>query len=218
MEMTVLLQRTNFSSSYTTVWRQFEEAAIDALAELLPKHIPQLTESQFDRGTSGREKNRLADFAIADGGETIEISIKSARRSANPENDLGTFRDHPNRKKLFAASFTLWVRYDDSGKEIKCDRVFFDRSWRFVGKSTLVDGVKYRKKDGNLRPKPWVMFDSGESYWKSEEDFEAAVKRAELFRANELIKEYLDDLSDADQKLLYDRLQEKFNNQNPGRN
>jgi hypothetical protein len=212
-ETTILLQRTNFSSSYTTVWRQFEDAAIHALCEILPRHIPELTATNFDTGTTGREKNRLADFAIVVGGETIEISIKSARRSANPENDLGTFRDHPNRKKLFAASFTLWVRYDDSSKEIKCDRVFFDRSWRSVGKSTLVDGVKYRKKDGNMRPKPWAMFDSGASFWKSEENFEVAVKRAELFRANELIKEYLDDLGENDQKLLYERLREKFGGQ-----
>jgi len=217
-ELAVQLQRTNFSNSYTTVWRQFEDAAIDALCVVLPKNIAQLSEKNFDRGTSGREKNRLADLAIVCGDGQIEISVKSARRSANPENDMGTFRDHPTRKKLFAAAFTLWVRYDDSGKEIKCDRVFFDRTWRFVGKSSLVDGVKYRKKDGNLRPKPWAMFDSGTAFWESEAEFEAAVKRAELFRANELIKEYLDDLSDADQKLLYDRLQEKFNNQNPSRN
>lgn len=209
------LQRTNFNSSYTTVWRQFEDAAIDALEKILPRHLPELTASNFDTGTAGREKNRLADFAITISGETIEISIKSARRSTNPENDLGTFRDHPNRKKFFATSFTLWVRYDDSGKEIMCDRVFFDRSWRFVGKSSLVDGVKYRKKDGNMRPKPWAMFDSSASYWGSENEFEAAVNRAQVFRANELIKEYLDDLSDADQRLLYERLSEKFGSQQP---
>jgi len=124
-EMTDQLQRTNFNSSYTTVWRQFEEAAIVALEEILPRDIPELTAKNFDTGTAGREKNRLADFAIVVGDENIEISIKSARRSTNPENDLGTFRDHPDRKKLFAAAFTVWVRYDDSGKEIRCDRVFF---------------------------------------------------------------------------------------------
>jgi hypothetical protein len=217
-EITLQLQRTNFSTSYTTVWRQFEDATIDALKSILPRHLPELQVENFDAGTAGQEKNRLADFAILVGGETIEISIKSARRSANPENDLGTFRDHPNRKKRFAASFTLWVRYDDSVPAIKCDRVFFDRSWRFVGKSSLVDGVKYRKKDGNMRPKPWGMFDACESFWKSQEDFESAVKRAELFRANELIKEYLDDLSDTDQKLLYEKLDEKFRNRQPGQN
>ena len=123
---------------------------------------------------------------------------------------MGTFRDHENRKKLFAEAFTVWVRYEDAGETLRAERVFFDRSWRFVGKSTLVDGVKYRKKDGNMRPKSWAMFESGKSPWKSEEDFEAAVKRAETYRANEVVKEYLGDLSEEDQKLLHDRLHEKF--------
>lgn len=88
--------------------------------------------------------------------------------------------------------------------------MFFDRTWRFVGKSSLVDGVKYRKKDGNMRPKSWAMFDSGKAWWESEAEFEAAVKRAETFRANELVKEHLGDLSEDDQKLLHERLHEKF--------
>jgi hypothetical protein len=209
-EATATLITNHLTGSYTTVWRQFEDAAIAALEAILPRHVPGLSATNFDRGATGREKNRLADLALHVGGETIEISIKAARKSANPENDLGTFRDHPNRKKLFAASFTLWVRYEEAGGEIRCDRVFFDRTWRFVGKSSLVDGVKYRKKDGNLRPKPWAMFDAGQSFWQSEADFEAAVKRSELFRANELIKEYLDDLSENDQRLLYEKLKPKF--------
>jgi len=209
-ELTTVLKTNRLTGSYTTVWRQFEEAAIAALREILPKHITELTNTNFDGGTPGREKNRLADLAIVIGGETIEVSIKSAQHSANPENDMGTFRDHPNRRKLFAGSFTLWVRYEESGDAIHCDRVFFDRTWRFAGKSSLVDGVKYRKKDGNMRPKSWAMFESGESFWKSEEEFEAAVKRAEVFRANELIKEYLDDLSENDQRLLYEKLKPQF--------
>ncbi|MCX6895035.1 MAG: hypothetical protein NTZ16_05945 [Verrucomicrobia bacterium] len=159
-----------------------------------------MTAKNFDAGQTGREKNRLADFAVVCGTNTIEISVKAARKSGNPENDMGTFHDHPTREKLFAASFTVWVRYDDSTKDaIRCDRVFFDRTWRFVGKSTLVDGVKYRKKDGNMRPKPWAMFDAGETFWKTEAEFEAAVKRAEAFRANEVVSERLKELSEADQ-------------------
>ena len=209
-ETTAALNTKRIAGNYTTVWRQFEDAAIEELERILPRHIPELAATNFDSGTSGREKNRLADLAIVLGGEKIEISIKTARRSANPENDMGTFRDHPNRKKLFATSFTLWLRYDDSAKTIHCDRVFFDQTWRFVGKSSLVNGVKYRKKDGNMRPKTWVMFDSGESFWQTETDFEAAVKRSEHYRANELIKEYLDDLSENDQRLLYEKLKPQF--------
>lgn len=217
-EVTAQLRRTNFTGSYTTVWRQFEDAAIRSLCTVLPRHIAGLSERNFDAGKTGREKNRTADLAITCGEEQIEISIKAARRSANPENDLGTFRDHPGRKQAFVAAFTLWVRYDDGGSEIICDRVFFDRTWRFVGKSTLVDGVKYRKKDGNLRPKPWAMFDSGECFWNSEEEFEAALQRSELFRANELIKEHLEGLTESDQRLLYERLRQKFEDGQPRRN
>lgn len=210
-ELTTLLRTNSVKGSYTTVWRQFEDQAIDALKLILPRHVPSLTANQFDAGQTGREKNRLADLALAIGSQTIEISIKAARASSNPENDMGTFRDYPHRKKLFAASFTLWVRYSDSPTNtIRCDRVFFDRTRNFVGRSSLLNGVKYRKKDGNMRPKPWAMFDSGDSFWKSDAEFESAVKRSELFRANELIKEYLEDLSESDQRLLFEHLKPQF--------
>ena len=209
-ELTARMTTNSIRGSYTTVWRQFEDLAIEALKEILPRHIPELGVKNFDGGQTGREKNRLADFAIRCGTNTIEISIKAARATENPENDMGTFRDHPNREKLFAAAFTLWVRYEDAGGVLRAECVFFDRTWRYVGKSTLVDGVKYRKKDGNMRPKPWTMFDSGKSYWQSEEEFELAVKRSETYRANELVKEYLMDLSEDDQRVLHERLKEKF--------
>lgn len=211
-ELTACMSTNVLRGSYTTVWRQFEDGASDALEIILPRVIPGLTARNFDdgRANAGREKNRLADFAIRCGTNVIEVSIKAARSSGQPENDMGTFRDHPNRAKLFAASFTLWVRYEDKGGTLRAERVFFDRTWRFVGKSTLVDGVKYRKKDGNMRPKPWAMFDSGKAYWANEQEFEQAVKRAETYRANELVKEYLSDLSEDDQRLLHDRLHEKF--------
>lgn len=216
-EVTARLSTNLVHGSYTTVWRQFEDAAIDALCEILPKNIAGLNAKHFDRGTTGREKNRLADLAIVCGTNVIEVSIKAAQRTGNPENDMGTFRDHPNRERQFSAAFTLWVRYESAGENLRAERAFFDRTWRFVGKSSLVDGVKYRKKDGNMRPKPWTMFDSGQAYWKSEEEFEAAVKRAETYRANELVKEYLTDLSEDDQRVLHKRLKEKFDSGAPVR-
>ena len=214
-EVTGRLSTNIVHGSYTTVWRQFEEVAIDALCAVLPQHIDGLSGTNFDRGTTGREKNRLADLAIVCGTNVIEVSIKAAQRAGNPENDMGTFHDHPNRSRLFFASFTLWVRYESAGNNLRAERAFFDRTWRFVGKSSLLDGVKYHKKDGNMRPKPWAMFDTGQAYWKSAADFAAAVKRAETYRANELVKEYLNDLSEEDQRILLERLQEKFDSGGP---
>jgi len=208
-----MLKTNELTGSYTTVWRQFEELAIRALQEVLPRRVSGLDMGDLDTGQSGSEKNRLADVAIVCDTNLIEVSVKSARAATNPENDLGTFRDHPRRKEMFAASFTLWIRYDISEEEkICCDRVFFDRTWRFVGKSSLVDGVKYRKKDGNMRPKPWSMFENRSSYWASEQEFEAAVKRSEAYRANELIKQYLADLNEDDQRLLFDTLKARYEN------
>lgn len=210
-EVTGALKTNSYNASYTTVWRNFEDDAETTFRDSLKKHIPGLTDKNFDVGQIGSEKNRLADLAIVCGKETIEVSIKASRSGQNSENDMGTFRDHPTRKKLFVASFTLWGRYDDSGSGIKVDRVFFDRTWRFVGRSTLVDGgVKYRKKDGNMRPKPWSMFDSGKSYWNTEEEFEGAVKRSARFRASSLVKEYLQDMTEEDQRLLFEELKKKF--------
>ncbi len=209
-ELTVRLGTNSLRGSYTTVWRQFEDLAIAAFAEILPRHVPELDAKNFDTGQPGREKNRLADLAIVCGTNTIEVSIKAARSSGQPENDMGTFREHEQRKRRFAASFTIWVRYEDAGRSLRAQRVFFDRTWRFVGQSTLVDGVKYRKKDGNLRPKSWAMFDADQAYWQSEAEFEAAVQRSATYRANELVKEHLTDLSEEDQRVLHERLKEKF--------
>lgn len=218
-ELTARLSTNAVRGSYTVAWRQFEEMSIAALREILPQYIPELSAKHFDGGEAdvGREKNRLADFTITCGTNQIEVSIKSARNSGQPENDLGTFRDYERRKKLFVAAYTVFVRYLSTGESLHVERVFFDRSWRFVGRSTLVDGVKYRKKDGNMRPKSWRMFDSGAAFWENETAFEAAVKRSEVFRANELVKEYLSDLSEEDQRLLHDRLHEKFEAVEQGR-
>jgi len=209
-EVTAALRTNRYAASYTTVWRNFEDDAQAAFIAALKRHRPELTDQNFDTGQTGREKNRLADLAIVTGRDTIEVSVKAGRASQNPENDMGTFREHPTRKKLFVASFTLFGRYADGPDGIRVDRVFFDRTYRFVGKSTLVDGVKYRKKDGNMRPKPWAMFDAGESFWKTEEEFEAAVKRSEKYRANSLVQEHLADLTEDDQRLLYEELKKKF--------
>ena len=214
-EVTAALATNRYTASYTTVWRNFEDDGQAALCTALKKHIPGLVDNNFDVGQTGSEKNRLADLAIICGKETIEVSVKASRAGQNSENDMGTFREHGNRKKLFVASFTLFGRYADDGSAIKVERVFFDRTYRFVGKSTLVDGVKYRKKDGNMRPKPWSMFESGKAYWNTEEEFEAAVKRSEHYRANDLVKEHVDDLSEAEQRALYEQLKKKVGEPKP---
>jgi hypothetical protein len=211
-EVTIALKASVHESSYTTVWRDYEDDATEVICKILKEHIPSLRDENFARGVKGKEKNRLADLAILCSEGNTAIAIKAARRSDNPENDLGTFRQYPSKMMLFNASFDLWVRYDDSESKIRIDRIFFDRSLRFVGKSKLTGGAKYRKKDGNMRPKSWIMFDSGDCFWNTEEEFKAAIKRSALFRANALVEEHLENMTEEDQRLLYEQLKKKFGN------
>jgi hypothetical protein len=197
-------------ASYTTVWRNYEDAAITAFIEIVRHHIPTLTDNNFQTGVTGREKNRIADLAIVCQEGSTLISIKTADSAKNPENDLGTFRQYAGKKAAFPNSFDLWIRWTSNDGTIDADGVFFDRSYHFVGKMQIVDGVKYRKKDGNMRPKSWAMFDDDESYWENVEDFEAAMLRSMRFRANSLVQEHLESMTEDDQRMLYGVLHEKY--------
>lgn len=208
--ITAAVATNRYDTSYTTVWRDLEDDLSRALCAALTNHLAGFTADQCFAGVAGSEKNRPADLALVFGPDTIEISIKTARANQQPENDLGTIRELPARRRQFVASFALWARYDDRGATIQVDRVFFDRSYRFVGKSALLDGVKYRKKDGNLRPKPWAMFDSDTAFWATLEEFDAAVERSREFRARSLVQEHLRHMSEDDQRLLYEELRRKF--------
>lgn len=197
-------------TSYTTVWRNYEDSAIAAFIEIVREHIPTLTDDNFQMGEEGREKNRIADLAIVcEEGSTL-ISIKTADAAKNPENDLGTFRQYAGKKASFPDCFDLWIRWMSDAGRFEADGVFFDRSYHFVGKMTIVDGVKYRKKDGNMRPKSWAMFDANESFWEGIEDFEAAMLRSMRFRANSLVQEHLASMTEEDQQILYRALHQRF--------
>ena len=63
-ELTARMSTNIVRGNYTTVWREFEDMAIESLKDILPRHIPELGAKNFDGGQTGREKNRLADFAI----------------------------------------------------------------------------------------------------------------------------------------------------------
>jgi hypothetical protein len=203
------LKDIRIAGNYTTVWREYEDAAIRELICVL-KANTDLVDENFDTGEEGSEKNRLADLAITCNEGTIAISIKAARSYKKPANDLGTFRAYAKKKAQFKNTFELWVRYDDRGNAIRVDAVFFDEAYKFVGKYKRTGGVDYRKKDGNLRPKSWKMFDNDTSYWNTPDEFAAAFEVSRVYRANALVQEYLVDLTDDDLKLLYESLKKRF--------
>jgi hypothetical protein len=207
------LKKVDVTTNYTTVWREYEDAAIAQLIRVLQANIGTLQDENFETGERGSEKNRLADLAISCAEGMTAVSIKAARASKSPQNDLGTFRAYANKKRIFNRTFELWVRYDDAGEKIRIDQVFFDDSYKFVGIYKSTGGVAYRKKDGNLRPKPWAMFDNDTSFWNTPAEFARAFEVSRVYRANSLVQEYLVDLTDDDMRLLYETLRQRFEGQ-----
>src|SRR5262245_33122454 len=106
-------------TSYTTVWRVLEDKGIPVICQIFASRVPELKDKNFDYGIKGKEKNRTADLAVRTDSENIIISVKTARKGRNSENDLGTLRSYPEKKAAFTASFDLWIRYDDSGGSVK---------------------------------------------------------------------------------------------------
>lgn len=206
------LKEVEIAAGYTTVWREFEDAANKEIIRVLKANTT-LTDENFNTGEVGREKNRLADLAIVCNEGAIAISIKTARTKKNPQNDLGTFRAYASKKRQFSHTFELWIRYADSGDTICTDAVFFDEAYRFVGVYKATGGVAYRKKDGNLRPKPWRMFDDDTAFWNTHQEFARAFEASRIYRANSLVQEHLHDLADDDLRLLYETLKQKFEGQ-----
>lgn len=197
-------------TDYSVVWKEYEDQAVVGMVKIIRTKFPGLGEKCFERGEVGKSKNRLADLLVRYKDEVILISVKACRASADSANDLGTFRQYPTKRRNYTGIFDIWVRYEDVALPPKVTGVFFDRSFKFVGKMTIVDGVAYRKKDGNMRPKPWSMFDNGTCFWNTLEEFEAGMQRSIKFRANSLVNEHLQTMDEDDQRALYECLKAKF--------
>jgi hypothetical protein len=195
--------------SYTTIWKKFQDKGVKALINVLSRRL-RISRRCFDSGKEGSQKNRLADINVKALREHINLSIKTANASKSPQNDLGTIRNHPFRRKTFTGEFELWMKLRRVRGKWKTEGIYFEESFKFVGKSKASGGVKYRKKDGNMRPKPWRMFTTGESIWKSLAEFEKAVAVSKCYRANSIVKEHLGDLRKQDRRTVYDRLLKEF--------
>jgi hypothetical protein len=198
-------------ADYSVVWKEYEKQAIKEFISVIEK-LRIATGIEFVEGEAGSDKNRLADLLVCNGIEKVLISIKASRSNKDSANDLGTIRQYAEKKALYTACYDIWIKYDDSVKPIQVKGVYFDRSFKFVGKMSrdYGSGVSYRKKDGNMRPKKWGMFDSRTCYWNTIEEFEAGIAMSRSFRANSIVLEHIEDMTLNDKHNLFSALKETF--------
>ena len=68
--------------------------------------------------------------------------------------------------------------------------------------------MKYREKDGNLRPKSWNDFSSNKSYVANYSDFRKQLAETDDYRAYRIISKKIKQISS--NKDLMDKLKEEF--------
>ena len=141
-------------------------------------------------------KNYFPDFELKTA-PPIAIEFKSGNRNQNrqgkwatvknSENDMGTLNEWPKRIKKFGGKniYYIFVIYNFSEKTKQVQNVEIAPFYEFLGlnKSKF---IKYREKDGNLRPK---NFDAKPPI-KTFEQFEQLINKTAVYRSRRIIKKH----------------------------
>lgn len=152
-------------------------------------------------------KNYFPDFELKTK-QSLAIEYKSGNKSQyrkdewvtvkNSENDMGTLNEWPNKIKKFGGEniYYIFVTYNfnDTIKEIL--DIEIAPFYNFLGVNS--DGVlKYREKDGNLRPKD---FDA-EPPLKTFKQFEQLFNKSIIYRSKRIIKKHRLIVKEASRKI-----------------
>lgn len=178
-------------------YRTFGTAIEEHLVEILIKIFKYAGFIEGDEDyVIAPHKNYFPDFELKTS-PPIAIEFKSGNKSQNrngtwvsaknSENDMGTLRDWPRRISRFGGGniYHIFVIYniDDKIKEVK--EIEIAPFYKFLGVNKK-GFLKYREKDGNLRPKD---FDA-ESPIKTMAQFEKLFKKTIVYRSKRIIKKH----------------------------
>jgi hypothetical protein len=203
--------------NYKTAWWEIEQPAVQILVEEIQKLVSE--KASFIPAT---DKNTYPDLEIKTEKGSYAIDVKSVRyiKERASRNDLGTINSFAEKKKTFKQQFFLFIRYIEipEKKDVYTVKDFFlDPYWRDVGRRSDGISVEYREKDGNLRPKSWIMFEKGESFYNTEAEFLKAFDNAVKLRAKNIINKHLGFLDDENLRTLSDKLQNLLEERKEGK-
>lgn len=141
-------------------------------------------------------KNYFPDFELKTA-PPIAIEFKSGNRNQNrqgewvtvknSENDMGTLNEWPNRIRKFGGKniYYIFVIYNFNEKTKKMQSIEIAPFYKFLGLNKA-KFLKYREKDGNLRPK---NFDA-DSPIKTFEQFKELFNKTIIYRSKRIIKKH----------------------------
>lgn len=141
-------------------------------------------------------KNYFPDFELKTL-PSLAIEFKSGNRSQyrsgkwmivrNSENDMGTLNEWPRKIEKFGGNsiYYIFVNYNFHGKVKEILNIEVAPFYQFIG---LNKGkvLKYREKDGNLRPKDF----SAEPPIKTLKQFKELLSKTIIYRSRRIIKRH----------------------------
>ena len=152
-------------------WKNMQDGAADEIRNLLQKHLP---DSAI---TSPTTKSTYPDIKISNKEGLFAIDLKANEDTKDPWFDMARLDTFVERRiNKYVEEWELVVKYRTAdGKFIKA---YFELFRDAAGIRAECNGVKFRAKDGNIRPKSWVDFDSGKTYWDTKENFLEGIERS----------------------------------------
>lgn len=199
-------------NSYEIFGKEVEEPISDLVEEFLKEKGIEY------KAVRAKSKNEFPDLKLIIDGVEYALEHKAGEASVGPNNDMGTLNAYPSKIKSFEDRiFCTFVKYSKatSGNGIVINDVFFDKIYKFIGifaSSGRSDILKYRKKDGNLRPKVWTDFNNNKVYTNNLNEFKVNIDNTISYRASQLVLQHIEDLTVEDEKNIYNELGKRIKN------
>lgn len=195
------LKITNYNS-YETFGKDVEPEISDIIEEYL-----NMQDLEFEIHRA-KNKNYFPDLEVVIDNVSYAIEYKAGifdkngEKTLEPANDLGTLGSFSKKLMKFNDQiYCIFIKYSiDNNKNISINEIYTDKIYKFMGKKDVNSTtlVKYREKDGNLRPKNWNDFDNSVIYFNNIEEFRIALYKTNLYRSAALVSKHLDTLTFSD--------------------
>lgn len=179
--------------SYRTFGTDIEEHLSDILIDIFRRNGFIVDNSDYKLAP---HKNYFPDFELKSS-PPFAVEFKSGNKSQlrggkwipvkNSENDMGTISEWPKKIKKFGGDniFYIFVIYNFNDKTKEILKIETAPFYRFLGLNK--DGLlKYREKDGNLRPKDFDISSPITTF----SQFNELLKKTIAYRSKRIIKKH----------------------------
>lgn len=166
---------------------------------------------------TAKDKNEFPDFTLyvnphlaieIKSGNHRKLSFGNWVNCSNSNNDMGTLNKWPEKLKKFGTKniFYIFIEYSFDDEQKSIIDVKIDNFYKFLGSNR--DGLlKYREKDGNLRPKDF----SAPSLIQSARQFEELISTTIVYRSKRIVKKHLENIPQKEREILLNDWKPKKN-------